>query len=119
MDLLALTFELTLEQLGLRPHGDVLAGSHREGAAQQPSQAREPHHSSGWVRPREAEDQRDVCHEPVADPEHGGARAATLDVAMVMIVHLAAVLRLEPRLPESGRPSADTGPARASLDGSR
>ena len=86
VDLLTLEFELALEQLGLSLHRDVLAGGHRERAAEKPGQARQLHHSHGRIRARHAEDQRDVRHEPVTDPEDGGSCAAPLDVAMVVVV---------------------------------
>jgi ABC-type phosphate transport system substrate-binding protein len=46
------------------------------------------------MRAREAEDQRDVGHKPVADTEHGGPGAAALDVAVVVLVRLALALAL-------------------------
>ena len=51
MDLLALAFELTLEQLGLGPHRHVLARRHRERAAEQTGE-------SGERAPRRREDWR-------------------------------------------------------------
>ena len=82
-DLAALDVELVLEQLRLRRHGYVLAGCHGECAGHHAGEAGEAHHARRRSRPGDAEDQRDVGEQPVADAEHRGARRPTLHIAVM------------------------------------
>src|ERR1039458_1574093 len=119
MDLLPLALELALEQFGLSAHRDVLTGSHRERTAEKPCQTREPHDSHWRARPRKSQDQRNVGHKAVTDTEHGGPRAASPDVAVVVLLDraLCPTSGLTPSLQDRGQPSGDTEGTRAALGG--
>ncbi len=80
--LAGLHLDLATEQVALAGHADVLAGGHREGTRQQACDTGE---QDGAVVGRcagEAHDKRRVGHQPVADPEDGGARRSGPVTAM-------------------------------------
>ena len=82
---LALDVELALEQLALGLHRDVLAGGHGEGPGHQAGQPGQPDDRARRVGTGDAQDQRDVGDQPVADPEHGGPGPAALHVPVVVL----------------------------------
>ena len=84
-ELTALDGELALEQLALGLHRHVLARSHRERTRDQTGNPCGPHDRRRRARAGDAEDQRHVRHEAVADAEHGGPSDAAGDAAMVML----------------------------------
>lgn len=86
--LVALESELALEQLSLSTHRYVFAGGHRKRPADEAGEPCESHQANCRMRPGEAQDQRHIRDEPVADTEDRGARTTTLEIAVMMIVSL-------------------------------
>src|SRR5262249_28753534 len=85
VQLAALDIELTLQELVLRLHRDVLTGGHRDGARDETGESGEPHDPGAGIGAGDAEDQRDVRHQAVADAEHRGSSAAAANVTMMML----------------------------------
>ena len=83
LQLTAFDLQLALQELGLRRHRHVLAGSHRERPRDQARQSGEQDHGGKRIRTGDTEDQRDIGEQAVADAEHRGARGATLEIAVV------------------------------------
>ena len=73
-ELARLELELGVEQLVLRPHGDVLAHGHREGAREQARDARDDDRLVVRGRTRDAHHQRQVGDQAVAAAEDGRAQ---------------------------------------------
>ena len=81
---LALHIDLSLEQLALGTHGEVLPRRHGEGSSHQPGHAGQADDPGAWTGSGDAQDQRHVGDQPVADPEDGGASTATPYVPVLM-----------------------------------
>ena len=77
--------ELALDELVLRGDGHVLTGRHAEGPADEAGQSGEADHAARHAAPREADDQRDVGHQPVAHAEHAGASNPTGDAPVLVV----------------------------------
>jgi hypothetical protein len=84
-DLAALDLDLALEELALRPHGDVLAGRHGKGAAEEACQSGEADEAGGGAGAGDPEHEGGVRDETVADAEHCGAGASAADIAVVVL----------------------------------
>ncbi len=84
-ELAAFDGQLALEQLTLCLHGHVLTCRHRERPRDQAGNPCSPHDRRRRARTGDAEDERDVRHETVADAEDGGPGNSAADAAMVML----------------------------------
>ena len=84
LEMLAVVGQQALQELHLRRHGDVLADRHRGRARDQRGQPGEQHEMAARLRARDAEDQRDVGDQSVADPEHRRARRPALHLSRAL-----------------------------------
>jgi len=90
LQVLRLFEQQALQQLDLGAHRDVFANGHRARSRDETRQAGEAHECRTRLRGRDAEDQRNVRHQPVADAQHRRSRSATLNVGGA----LAGVMRM-------------------------
>ncbi len=85
VELSPLDRELALQQLALRLHRHVLPRGHRERAGDETGNACGANDRSRGAGTRDAEDERHVRHEAVADTEHARSRHAPAHVSVVVL----------------------------------
>ncbi len=98
---LSFHIELALEELALGRHGEVLPRPHGEGAGDQTRHPDQPDDLAPGTGARDAEHQRDVGDQAVAQPENGRSRPTAPDITMLVELELIGHFhkRSDPRCP--------------------